>query len=142
MDNFYGHDDGAYASLRLLQFLERKKVSLREAVAGLPQYISSPEIKLGLADEIKFDFINNQITSEFKKLWPRAEFIDIDGIRMDTDEEMAIIRASQNGPYITIKFEGKTQEQYNEIKKTLKQILNKYEEIDWSEGVNISAFDS
>lgn len=141
MDNFYGHDDGAYASLRLLQFLERRNITLGEAVAELPQYISSPEIKLGLSDEIKFEFINNQIAAEFKRLWPKAKYIEIDGIRMDTDEAMAIVRASQNGPYITIKFEGKTQEQYNDVKKTLREVLKKYEEIDWAKGVNTSALD-
>ncbi len=141
MDNFYGHDDGAYASLRLLQFLERKGMALSEAVAQLPRYISSPEIKLGLADDIKFEFIDNVIAREFKSLWPDADYLDIDGIRMDSDSEMAIVRASQNGPYITIKFEGKTQPQYDRLKAELKKILGKYDEIDWSEGVNIHALD-
>ncbi|MEJ2155719.1 MAG: phosphomannomutase/phosphoglucomutase [Desulfobacteraceae bacterium] len=142
MDNFYGHDDGAYASLRLLQILERNKISLSEAVDSLPQYISSPEIKLGLADEIKFQFIGGKLTDEFRKKWPQARFIDIDGIRMDTDNEMAIVRASQNGPYITIKFEGKTQELYDSLRISVGQILRKYDEIDWSEGVNTDAIDS
>ena len=53
MDNFFGHDDGAYASLRLLQYLERTEQTLSQAVDALPQYISSPEIKMGLADDIK-----------------------------------------------------------------------------------------
>lgn len=141
MDNFYGHDDGAYASLRLLQYLERKNQSLEEAVAGLAHYVSSPEIKFGLADDIKFEFIDTKIRSEFQKRWPNAKYVDIDGIRMDTDEEMAIIRASQNGPYITVKFEGKTQEQYDTMKKTLKEILSAHPEIDWSEGVNTHALD-
>lgn len=141
MDNFYGHDDGAYASLRLLQYLERKNTTLSEDVAKLPKYISSPEIKFGLADEIKFEFIDTILTKEFKEAWPTAKYIDIDGIRMDTQEEMAIIRASQNGPYITIKFEGKTQQQYDQIKKTLKNMLAKHKEIDWTKGVNTSALD-
>ena len=141
VDNFYGHDDAAYASLRLLQFLERKGMKLSEAVRVLPQYISSPEIKLGLADEIKFAFIDNQIAGEFRKRWPDAQYLEIDGIRMDTAEEMAIVRASQNGPYITIKFEGKTRAQYDGMKKALRDILHAYEEIDWSEGVNIFALD-
>ena len=32
---------------------------------------------------------------------------------MDTEEEMMIVRASQNGPYLTIKFEGKSHEKYD-----------------------------
>ncbi len=141
VDNFYGHDDGAYASLRLLQFLERRETTLAKAVDLLPKYISSPEIKFGLADEIKFEFIDTRITEEFRKRWPDAEYIDIDGIRMDTEDEMAIVRASQNGPYITVKFEGKTPEQYDGVKRALKEILGKYEEIDWSSGSNLHALD-
>ncbi|MBT4123821.1 MAG: phosphomannomutase/phosphoglucomutase [Candidatus Pacebacteria bacterium] len=141
MDNFYGHDDGAYASLRLLQYLERKNKKLSEEVALLTKYVSSPEIKFGLADDIKFEFIDTKIRSEFEARWPDAKYIDIDGIRMDTAEEMAIIRASQNGPYITVKFEGKTQEQYDVMKKVLKEILSKHPEIDWKSGVNTHALD-
>jgi phosphomannomutase/phosphoglucomutase len=141
MDSFYGHDDGAFASLRLLAFLERRQETLSQAVAKLAKYISSPEMKLGLADNIKFEFINTVITDEFKKQWPDAKYVDIDGIRADNPDSMAIIRASQNGPYITIKFEAKTQEKYDEIKKFLKTMLKKYSEIDWSQGVNIHALD-
>jgi len=60
---------------------------------------------------------------------------------MDTKNEMAIVRASQNGPYITVKFEGKTQEQYDSMKKILKSLLKKYPEIDWTKGVNTHALD-
>lgn len=141
MDNFYGHDDGAYASMRLLQYLERKNQTLSQAAGELAHYVSSPEIKFGLADEIKFSFIDTVIRSEFQKRWPTASYVDIDGIRMDTAEEMAIIRASQNGPYITVKFEGKTQEQYDQMKITLKEILKAHQEIDWTQGVNTHALD-
>lgn len=141
MDNFYGHDDGAYASLRLLQYLERKNQTLSEAVSELSIYVSSPEIKFGLADDIKFEFIDTKIRAEFQSLWPEAKYIDIDGIRMDTSDEMAIVRASQNGPYITVKFEGKTQAQYDQVKKQLKEMLSKYPEIDWTQGVNTHALD-
>jgi len=141
MDNFFGHDDGAYASLRLLQFLERTKQSLSQAVNKLSQYVSSPEIKLGLADEIKFDFVSNRIKDEFKKHWPQAEYNDIEGVRMDMPTQMAIARASQNGPYITLKFEGKTKEEYEAIKKILKKTLLQYPEIDWKSGVNTHALD-
>lgn len=141
MDNFFGHDDGAYACLRLLSYLERKNEKLSELIKELPKYISSPEIKFGLADAIKFKFIDEVITKEFKARWPEAEYINIDGVRMDMPDQMAIIRASQNGPYATIKFEAKTQEGYDALKKTLKEILSKYSEIDFKKGVNIEALD-
>lgn len=141
MDNFYGHDDGAFATLRLLQYLKRTGKTLAQALDDLPKYIGSPEIKLGLADEIKFDFINTKLTADLKELMPEATYIDIDGIRADTKTTMATIRASQNGPYITIKFEGKTQEEYDSLKTKIRDLLKKYPEIDWSKGSNTHAFD-
>jgi phosphomannomutase / phosphoglucomutase len=141
MDNFFGHDDGAFATLRLLSYLKRTGLSLKQAVDRMPKYISSPEIKLGLADNIKFKMIDEQLASDIKVMMPDAKYVTIDGFRADSKEEMAIVRASQNGPYITIKFEGKTQEQYDRLKVELSKILHKYPEIDWSVGVNIHAFE-
>lgn len=141
MDNFYGHDDAAYASLRLLLYLERTKQTLSEAIAKLPQYISSPEIKLGLPDKIKFNFIKTKIKNEFVTLWPDAELSELDGVRAQTDDFMAVVRASQNGPYVTVKFEGKDQVKYDEIKIALKTLLTKYPEVDFSNGSNVRALD-
>jgi len=139
VDNFYGHDDGAYASLRLLSYLARKGKSLGEIVNDLPKYISSPEIKLGCPDEIKFKLISEKISQDLKILNPQAEYIEIDGIRMDTADRMAVIRASQNGPYITIKFESKNENGFQELKNQISQILHKYPEIDFNSGVNVEA---
>lgn len=140
-DNFFPHDDAANASLRLLDFMASEQKKLSELVAELPQYIGSPEIKLGLADDVKFKLIDTSIKADLEALWPDAEYITIDGVRADLADRMAVIRASQNGPYITIKFEAKTQEAYNDVKQKLKVILQKYPEIDWSVGVNIKALD-
>ena len=136
VDNFYGHDDGAIASLRLLAYLTRIKKSLKQAVAELPQYVSSPEIKVGCPDAIKFTVVSEKIGGEIKKLYPEAKYVEIDGVRMDTDEEMIIIRASQNGPYLTVKFEAKTQEKYDLLKSQISTILHQFKEIDFDSGVN------
>lgn len=141
MDNFYGHDDGAFATLRLLSYLKRTGQTLKEAVDKFPKYVSSPEIKLGLPDDLKFKMIKEEIANDIKDLFPEATYTDIDGFRADTNQEMVIIRASHNGPYITIKFEGKTQEQYDALKKNIGDILRKYEQIDWHSGVNTDAFE-
>lgn len=141
LDNFYGHDDGAIATLRLLAYLSRTKHTLREAVSELPYYISSPEIKLGCPDVIKFQVVSERVAHAIKKLYPQAQYVEIDGVRMDTADRMAIVRASQNGPYLTIKFEGKLQRDYDELKGQLHTILRGIDEIDFSSGVNTKAFE-
>lgn len=139
VDNFYGHDDGAIASLRLLAYLTRINKSLHEAVSELPKYVSSPEIKVGCPDALKFELVSKKIGGEMKKMYPDAKYTEIDGVRMDTENEMLIVRASQNGPYLTIKFEAKTQDQYEVIKKQVNRILHEYSEIDFASGVNTGA---
>ena len=127
--------------MRLLNYLKRVGKTLKQVVAELPRYVSSPEIKLGLADEIKFEFVKNVVGQELKNLYPDAEYVEIDGVRMDTLTKMAIVRASQNGPYITIKYEGKTQVEYDELKVQLRGMLKSHKEINWSYGVNTDAFE-
>lgn len=141
VDNYYGHDDGAIATLRLLAYLTRVNKALHEAVSELPQYISSPEIKVGSPDSIKFELVSNKIGAEIKKLYPNAEYVEIDGVRMDTDDAMLIVRASQNGPYLTVKFEGKTQDTYNKLKSEVSEILHKFSEVDFRAGVNLSSLE-
>src|SRR3989338_4381865 len=141
VDNFYGHDDGAIASLRLLAYLTRVNQSLKETISKLPHYFSSPEIKVGCADNIKFAVVTDKIGSKIKKLYPTAKYVESDGVRMDTDSEMMIVRASQNGPYLTIKFEGKTQEKYDQLKSQVNIILRNLSEIDFKSGVNINSLD-
>jgi len=140
--DFYNHDDGLYTTLRLLSYLSRTNQTLAQAISSLPKYISSPEIKVGCADEIKVS-----LTEKFAKIlrvdFPGAEIIDDeragDGVRLDSPDSMLVIRYSQNGPYLTIKFEAQTQEKYNELKKYINTLLHSSKEVDWSYGVNVES---
>lgn len=142
--DFYNHDDGVYSTFRLLSYLAKAGKSLSEVIASLPKYISSPEIKIGCADDKKVVFIE-KISETLKKDYPEAEVIDDeragDGVRLDLPDSMFVVRYSQNGPYLTVKFEAQTQEKYDELKKYLDKVLHSYDEIDWSYGVNVESLD-
>ncbi|MBI4812711.1 phosphomannomutase/phosphoglucomutase [Candidatus Falkowbacteria bacterium] len=140
--DFYNHDDGLYSAMRLLHYLSRTDQSLADAVAKLPKYISSPEIKVGCADDKKVALMD-KVGDVLKNNFPQAEVIDDeragDGVRLNMDDAMFIIRYSQNGPYLTIKFEAKTEKKYEELKKYINKLLHSYNEIDWSYGVNLES---
>ncbi|MFA6383173.1 MAG: phosphomannomutase/phosphoglucomutase [Parcubacteria group bacterium] len=142
--DFYNHDDGVYSTFRLLSYLAKSGKSLSEVVDYLPKYISSPEIKIGCADDKKAHFIA-KISEILKKDYPQAEIIDDeragDGVRLDLPDSMFVVRYSQNGPYLTIKFEAQTQEKYDELKKYLSQLLHAHSDVDWSFGVNVESLD-
>ncbi len=142
--DFYNHDDGIFSTLSLLSYLSHSGKSLSDAIEALPQYISSPEVKLGCSDDKKFEFIE-KIKPILKADYPNAEVIDDeragDGIRVGTKDYMFVIRYSQNGPYLTIKFEARTQEKYDELKKYLHKLLHAHNEVDWEYGVNVESLD-
>jgi phosphomannomutase / phosphoglucomutase len=140
--DFYNHDDGCYTTLRLLDHLSKTNQKLSQAVAALPEYLSSPEIKVGCADELKVALIEKIIVI-LRKDFPEAEVISDeragDGVRLNMDDSMFVIRYSQNGPYLTIKFEAKAEERYRELKKYLNQLLHSQNEVDWNYGVNVES---
>lgn len=132
--DFYNHDDGIYSTLRLLKYLSDTKQSLAEAVDKLPKYISSPEVKIGCPDNKKVGLIK-KISELLEKDFPEAEVISDeragDGVRLNMDDSMFVVRYSQNGPYLTVKFEAQTQEKYDFLKSYLSKLLHGYEEVDW-----------
>lgn len=136
LDKFYGHDDGGYAALRLLAYMTKRKKTLSQIIAGFPQYISSPEIKIGCPDDVKADVIKRMV-KDFQKDFGKENVNDLEGARVDFPDGMMIVRFSQNGPYLTVKFEGKTKKTYEERRKYIKNLLRSYKEIDWSFGVNL-----
>lgn len=143
--DFYNHDDGLYSTLRLLHYLADTKKTLSQVVASLPKYISSPEIKLDCPDNKKVALIK-KLRPFLEKDYPDAEIIDDqragDGLRLELPEAMFVLRYSQNGPYLTIKFEARRQQEYDKLKKYLAALLKRFPEIGWESGVNIEAFDS
>ena len=139
--DFYNHDDGLYSTLRLLKYLSGVGKPLSGIVDSLPKYISSPEVKLFCADDKKVKLME-KISPILKKDFPKAEIIDDeragDGVRLEIKDSMFIVRYSQNGPYITIKFEAKTKGEYNKLKKYINELLHSFEEVDWSNKINVN----
>lgn len=142
--DFYNHDDGIYSTLRLLSYLSRTGQSLSEAVSKLPKYISSPEVKIGCPDDKKVRLIE-KMSETLQKDFPQAEVISDeragDGVRLNLSDSMLVVRYSQNGPYLTIKFEAQTKEKYEELRDYLKKLLHSSEEIDWAYGVNVESLE-
>lgn len=137
-DNAYGHDDGTYAALRILEYLSEKNLSLSQLYESFPKYISSPEIKIGCPDDKKKAVIKD-LAEKFKTDFPEAIITDErsipgdDGVRADFNDGMMVFRYSQNGPYITIKFEAKDQEMFEKRRTYVREMLHKYPEMIWED---------
>ena len=137
-ENAYGHDDGSYATLRLMEYLSEKNTSLSRLYESFPKYISSPEIKIGCPDREKVRIIGD-VSEKFKKDFPNAKITDKsvipndDGTRADFEDGMIIFRYSQNGPYVTIKFEAKDKGTYEKRKAYVREMLESYPEMVWKD---------
>ncbi len=140
--DFYNHDDGLYTSLRLAQLLARSNQKLSQLIATLPHYVSSPEMNVYCADEKKVAFIKT-LSPILKKDFPAAEVIDDDGragdgLRLEMPDKMFVIRYSQNGPYLAIKFEAKNKADYENLRKYIYDLLHNYPELDWNSYINLN----
>jgi len=105
-DKYAGYDDGIYASLRMLEILSNSNKKTSELLEGVEHYYSTPEIKIDVTDENKFE-----IVEKIKKYCIEKDykFIDIDGCRILFDDGFALIRASNTGPNLTLRFESKSE---------------------------------
>jgi phosphomannomutase/phosphoglucomutase len=132
--DFYNHDDGLFSSMRLLRYLAASGKTLSQLVGELPQYVSSPEIKLACADDKKVALVE-KLVPIVQKDFPEAQVIDDeragDGVRLETKDSMFVVRYSQNGPYLGIKLESKTKEGYEKLRSYLHDLLHKFPEIEW-----------
>jgi len=144
--DFYNHDDGLYSTLRLLQVITRLNKPLSELVAALPKYNSSPEIKVFCPDEIK-ESIVKKLVPRLRADYPKAEIIDDqragDGLRLELPDSMFVVRYSQNGPYLTVKFEARTDVEYEDLRQYIAKLLHTIPEIDWTSKIsaNVGALD-
>jgi phosphomannomutase/phosphoglucomutase len=126
-----------------LEYLSEKGLSLSELYESFPSYISSPEIKIMCPDDKKIAVIDD-LAKKFRTDFPNAQFTDSsiilgdDGVRADFADGMMIFRYSQNGPYITVKFEAKDRAVFDARKKYIVDTLRIYPDIIWDSQLGVN----
>jgi phosphomannomutase/phosphoglucomutase len=113
---------GIYDGLRILEILSKTEQSLSQLLEGINHYISTPEIKIPSDNTLKFEVIE-KVKDYVKEKNYQASFID--GARISFDEGWALIRASNTGPNITLRFEAKNEDFLNKIKEEFTSLVNK-----------------
>ena len=120
-DRFMGFDDGIYAGLRALELISRSKYNLSDLLQGTNKYFSTPELKIKVTEETKF-----KIVEEFKKycLEKGYNFEDVDGVRVEFANGWALVRASNTGPHLTLRYEATTEAELNALKTEFDNVIN------------------
>jgi phosphomannomutase/phosphoglucomutase len=86
-EGFYGHDDALYGAARLLRILAAGKQTIKQALADVPDFVSTPEIR-----------------------------IDVDGVRVLFGDGWGLIRASNTQPVIVARYEAQSKERLAAIR--------------------------
>lgn len=118
-DNYYGYDDAIYAGCRLLELLSKTDSSLGGLDAEIPRYISTPEIRVDVDDEIKFSVVE-KAAEYFRGI---HDTIEVDGARILFPEGWGLIRASNTQPVIVMRFEAKTEKALGDIRTAVETRL-------------------
>ena len=127
VQNYYGFDDGVYSGLRFAEYVAGRSEPLSAIMAGTPAYVSTPAINVKCADEVKYDVVE-RLTAELKRDFDRV--VDINGARVVFGDGWGLVRASSNLPELVLRFEARTPERLQEIKRTFRGYLERYPEVD------------
>lgn len=121
-DKYPGFDDGIYAGLRILEILSNTEKKLSELYENINEYYSTEELRAKVTDENKF-----QIVDKIKEYCKEKNYkvIDIDGARIEFDDGWALVRASNTGPNLTVRFEAKTMSRAEELQKEFQDLIEK-----------------
>lgn len=122
-DKFPGYDDGIYAGMRLIEVLSQTTLSLSEMLNDTVKYYATPEIKVPTTDNQKFKIVEKMKEYVLSKGY---KMITIDGVKAKFPDGFALVRASNTGPNITMRFEAITEKRLQEIKDEFINELNKY----------------
>lgn len=114
-ESFYGFDDALYGAARLLRIIADSGKSVRELLADVPRFVSTPEIRVDCADDKKFGIVD-EARAYFGA---RYKVLTVDGVRVLFGDGWGLIRASNTQPVLVMRFEARTNEELAKIQSEM-----------------------
>ncbi len=111
-EGFYGHDDALYGAARLLRILADSGRTVSQMLADVPDFVSTPELRIEVPEEIKFDLVDKAV----RHFRSTHDVIDVDGVRVLFGDGWGLIRASNTQPVIVARYEAATPDRLREIR--------------------------
>lgn len=109
-----------YAGLRFVEILSKTEKTFSQLLEGIIPYISTPEIKIPCSNETKFQVVEK--VKEYVKE-KQYSYIDIDGVRINFPNSWVLVRASNTGPNLTLRFEATTEQEVTEKQKEFTELV-------------------
>jgi phosphomannomutase/phosphoglucomutase len=128
-DRYFGYDDAIYAALRLVEILAREGKSIGELLADLPHTFVTPEIRVDCPDAIKFAIVD-KVRAEFRagiggtvRGLRVRDVVDIDGARVLFEHGWGLVRASNTGPVLVVRFEADSVEHRDALRAAVEAAI-------------------
>jgi phosphomannomutase len=102
-ENYYGFDDALFGACKLIGIMAHQKASLAETIDTFPISITTPELRIDVDEESKFQIVEDvkkELTANNKK------FLDLDGIRVNEQRGWWLLRASNTQSCLIMRIEG------------------------------------
>lgn len=146
---FTAHDDGIYASVRLLNWLAKQSTTLHTIVGKLPTMISTADIYIPVEEQQKsmlarlisvirswlssltLNLTANKSTDNSTapiRLPDNAQVSTIDGIRLDFEHGFGVIRPSNTSQSLTVRFAGDSMSDVKKIQQQLVALCKQFDE--------------
>ena len=120
-DKYYGYDDAIYAAIRFLSIFSSQTESLTERIQRFPEIYNTPEIRFYCDDNKKFEVIKEIQNRVLKTAF---EVIDIDGLRVQTENGWWLLRASNTEPALVARCEANSKDNLDEVLSFLSNELS------------------
>jgi phosphomannomutase/phosphoglucomutase len=125
-EGFYGHDDALYGAARLLRIVAASGRTVRQLLADVPAFVSTPEIRVECGDERKFELVERAV-AHFRAL---HDVLDVDGVRVLFGDGWGLIRASNTQPILVTRYEARSAERLAVIRNEMESWIR-------SQGVSV-----
>jgi phosphomannomutase/phosphoglucomutase len=126
--DYLGFDDALYAAARLLRIVADSAAPVSGLLADLPRLVSTPEIRVDCPEDRKAP----AVAAAAAYFQARHPTVTIDGVRWRTEDGWGLIRASNTQPILVLRFEARTAEALERIRREALAVLGR-------EGVRVPA---
>jgi phosphomannomutase/phosphoglucomutase len=126
-ERWYGFDDALYTAARFIEIFTNSTQTPTELFAELPNGVSTPELRLPLAEDQHAGFMAKLIE---KMSVPGVEVSNIDGLRIEYEDGWGLARPSNTSPNIILRFEGEDEQALERIKSEFRDVIQKIVPVD------------
>ncbi|MCL9683048.1 phosphomannomutase/phosphoglucomutase [Legionella maioricensis] len=120
-DRWLDYDDGIYAAARTLEMLGEQANDVHTYFKKFPKSINTSELKIPISEHKKEAFMRQLLEQAPKFLG--GTIVRIDGLRVSFANAWGLIRPSNTGPWLTLRFEAKTESDLQQIKLLFRELI-------------------